>query len=75
MNAFSHGSRLVGQIKQISYICLLEKNIGKPQCTDVCKGAFTGYLEESLSGPYVVPIVEVTWEHKNLSKLEELHPH
>ena len=31
MYAFSHGSRLVGQIKQISYICLLEKNFGKPQ--------------------------------------------
>ena len=31
MNFFFHGSRPVGQIRQISYICLLEKNFGKPQ--------------------------------------------
>ena len=29
--AFFHGSRLVGQIGQISYICLSEKNFGKPK--------------------------------------------
>ena len=31
MKAFLHGSRPVGQIKQISYISLLEKNFSKPQ--------------------------------------------
>ena len=29
--AFFHGSRPVGEIRQISYICLLEKNFGKSQ--------------------------------------------
>ena len=29
----NHGSRPVGQIRQISYICLLEKNFGKPNCS------------------------------------------
>ena len=31
MYAFFHGSRLVGPIRQVSYIGLLEKNFGKPQ--------------------------------------------
>ena len=29
--AFYHGSWSIGQIRQISYICLLEKNFGKPR--------------------------------------------
>ena len=31
MNSFFHGSMPVGKIGQISYVCLLEKNFGKPQ--------------------------------------------